>query len=101
MVGCEGLAETSISFRATRPTHQLAADGFAVSGLRAGEIEKDTINRYLTLGINYWPNADWNLNMLVPYVSRSQTTYGTQLQPYTPAETAPDQMATAGLSYAL
>jgi hypothetical protein len=66
--------------------------------LGGGEIEKDTINRYLTLGINYRANADWNVNLLVPYVVRSHTTYGTQLQPYTPAETAPDQISGARVS---
>jgi hypothetical protein len=63
--------------------------------LGGGEIEKGTINRYLTLGINYRPSADWNVNLLVPYVVRTHTTYGTQLQPYTPAETAPDQISGA------
>ena len=66
--------------------------------LGGGEIEKQTINRYLTLGINYRPSADWNFNVLVPYVVRSHTTYGTQLQPYTPAETAPDQISGARVS---
>jgi hypothetical protein len=68
------------------------------SALGGGEIEKDTINRYLTMGISYRPNADWSVNLLVPYVSRSHTTYGTQLQPYTPAETAPDQLSGARVS---
>ena len=63
--------------------------------LGGGEIEKGTINRYLTLGINYRPSADWNVNLLVPYVVRTHTTYGTQLQPYTAAETAPDQLSGA------
>jgi hypothetical protein len=63
--------------------------------LGGGEIEKGTINRYLTLGINYRPTADWNVNLLVPYVVRTHTTYGTQLQPYTSAETAPDQVSGA------
>lgn len=66
--------------------------------LGGGEIEKDTINRYLTLGLNYRPSADWSFNLLVPYVERSHTTYGTQLQPYTPAETAPDQLSGARVS---
>ena len=65
--------------------------------LGGGEIEKDTINRYLTLGISYRPNADWNLNLLVPYVSRSHTTYGQQSQPYSSAETAPDQISGASV----
>jgi hypothetical protein len=66
--------------------------------LGGGEIEKDTINRYLTLGISYRPSADWNVNLLVPYVVRSHTTFGTQLQPYTPAETAPDEQSGARVS---
>lgn len=63
--------------------------------LGGGEIEKQTVNRYLTLGINYSPNLDWNLNLLMPYVDRDHTTYGTQLAPYTPAESAPDQVSAA------
>jgi hypothetical protein len=66
--------------------------------LGGGEIEKDTINRYLTLGVNYRPSADWNFNLLVPYVSRDHTTYGNQLQPYTPSETTPDQVSGAHVS---
>jgi hypothetical protein len=63
--------------------------------LGGGEIEKDTINRYLTLGVSYRPSANWNFNLLVPYVSRDHTTYGVQQQPYTPLETAPDQISGA------
>ena len=66
--------------------------------LGGGEIEKDTINRYATLGVSYRPNSNWNFNLLVPYVSRDHTTYGTQLQPYTSAETAPDQISAARVS---
>jgi hypothetical protein len=66
--------------------------------LGGGEIEKQTVNRYLTLGLSFRPNADWNFNLLVPYVSRDHTTYGTQLQPYTPSETAPDQISGAHVS---
>lgn len=65
--------------------------------LGGGEIEKDTINRYLTLGVSYRPNSSWNFNLLVPYVSRDHTTYGQQQQPYTPAETAPDQISGANV----
>ena len=63
--------------------------------LGGGEIEKGTINRYLTLGVSYRPDADWSLNLLVPYVSRDHETYGNQLAPYTPAESAPDQVSGA------
>ncbi len=40
------------------------------------EVEKQTINRYYNLGINYAPNANWNFSAIIPYVDRSHTTYG-------------------------
>src|SRR5271166_1435028 len=66
--------------------------------LGGGEIEKDTINRYITLGVSYRPNADWNFNLLAPYIERDHTTYGEQQQPYTPPESAPDQISGAHFS---
>jgi hypothetical protein len=66
--------------------------------LGGGEIEKQTINRYLTLGLNYTPTPSWTFSMLVPYVMRSHTTYGQQSAPYTSSETAPDQVSGARLS---
>ena len=66
--------------------------------LGGGEIEKQTINRYLTLGINYSPNSSWNLNLSVPYVNRDHTTYGVQLAPYSAAESAPDEISGAHVS---
>lgn len=66
--------------------------------LGGGEIEKDTINRYITLGLSYRPNADWNFVLLAPYVVRDHTTYGQQQAPYSPAESAPDQISGAHVS---
>jgi len=66
--------------------------------LGGGEIEKQTINHYLTLGLSYRPDSDWNFNLLVPYVVRDHTTYGTQLAPYTPSESAPEQISGAHVS---
>lgn len=63
-----------------------------------GEIEKDTINRYLNLGITYRPNADWGFTAVVPWVSRNHTTYGDQDAPFTPAEIAPDQISGVAFS---
>jgi hypothetical protein len=63
-----------------------------------GEIEKDTINRYLNLGISYRPNADWGFTMVLPWLSRNHTTYGVQEQPFTTAEVAPDQISGVSLS---
>ena len=60
-----------------------------------GEIEKQTLNRYITAGLSYSPNSNWSFNLLVPYIMRSHTTYGIQEQPYTPAETAPAQISGA------
>lgn len=40
------------------------------------EVEKQTINRYINLGINYAPNANWNFGAIIPYIDRSHTTYG-------------------------
>jgi hypothetical protein len=40
------------------------------------ELEHDTLNRYLTAGVSYAPSLDWNLQLLVPYVMRSHSTYG-------------------------
>jgi hypothetical protein len=66
--------------------------------LGGGEIEKQTINRYLTLGISYSPNSSWNLNLLVPYVNRDHTTYGVQLSPYSASESSPDEISGAHVS---
>jgi hypothetical protein len=48
------------------------------------EVEKQTINRYVTAGLSYRPNGDWNFNLLLPYIDRSHTTYGAAMNPLTP-----------------
>jgi len=50
------------------------------------EIENDTVNRYLTVGISYAPNADWNFKLLAPYIDRRHTTYGSSPNPLTSDE---------------
>lgn len=40
------------------------------------EVERQTINRYINLGIHYSPNSSWNFSAIVPYIDRSHTTYG-------------------------
>lgn len=50
------------------------------------ELEHDTLNRYVTAGVNYAPSYDWNFQLLVPYVVRSHSTYGT----YDSSEPLPD-----------
>ena len=49
----------------------------SISGVPDGnELERETLNRYITTGLSYSPNVDWNINLLVPYVVRSHSTYG-------------------------
>jgi hypothetical protein len=67
----------------------------SIPALHGGEIEAQTINRYLTAGVTYSPNPDWYVDLRLPYVMRDHWTYGVQVQPYTPAATAPDQLSYA------
>jgi hypothetical protein len=50
----------------------------------AQEVERQTINRYTTLGVGYSPNPDWNMRLLVPYIDRGHSTYGQATNPLTP-----------------
>lgn len=63
--------------------------------LGGGEIEHGTLNRYLTLGLTYSPNANWHFDLRLPYIDRDHSTYGQQQSPYVPADTAPDQLSVA------
>jgi hypothetical protein len=57
---------------------QLRSGTHAVSGVPDGtELEHQTINQYVTTGVSYSPNSSWNLTLLLPYVIRSHSTYGT------------------------
>jgi hypothetical protein len=40
------------------------------------ELERETLNRYITTGLSYSPNSAWNINLQVPYVVRTHSTYG-------------------------
>jgi hypothetical protein len=56
---------------------QLRSGTHAISSVPDGvELEHDTLNRYLTAGIDYSPNADWNVDLRLPYVIRTHSTYG-------------------------
>lgn len=49
----------------------------SASGVPEGnELERETLNRYITTGISYSPSSAWNVNLLVPYVVRTHSTYG-------------------------
>jgi hypothetical protein len=63
----------------------------SVTGVPDGnELERDTLNRYITTGLSYSPNASWNINLLVPYVVRTHSTYGEfdSSQPLPPLSTS-------------
>lgn len=60
----------------------------------AQEIEKQTINRYTTLGLAYSSSPEWNFALLVPYIDRSHTTYGQA----TPNQLTPDQVSGANVN---
>jgi hypothetical protein len=56
---------------------QLRKGRHAVPGVPDGtELERDTLNRYFTVDVNYSPTADWNIDLKVPYVRRTHSTYG-------------------------
>lgn len=38
------------------------------------EFEQGTVNRYLTLGLDYSPSKDWGINLQLPTIDRSHTT---------------------------
>lgn len=40
------------------------------------ELERDTLNRYLTASLDYSPDANWSVDLRVPYVIRAHSTYG-------------------------
>lgn len=40
------------------------------------ELERDTLNQYLTTGISYSPDPAWSISLYAPYVIRSHSTYG-------------------------
>jgi hypothetical protein len=56
---------------------QLRSGTHAVSAVPDGtELERETLNRYLTAGVSYTPNPEWNVSLYVPYVVRTHSTYG-------------------------
>jgi Putative MetA-pathway of phenol degradation len=56
---------------------QLRSGTRSVSTVPGGnELERETLNRYVTAGLSYSPNSAWNINLQVPYVIRTHSTYG-------------------------
>jgi hypothetical protein len=57
--------------------NQLRSGTEKIAGVPDGnELERETLNRYITVGLDYSPNADWNIDLRVPYVVRTHSTYG-------------------------
>jgi hypothetical protein len=74
---------------------QLRTNGDAISepqvaninnGGGSQEVERQTINRYTTFGVSYSPSSDWNVRVLVPYIDRSHTTFGSSSNPLSPSD---------------
>ncbi|MCL9867330.1 transporter [Ralstonia solanacearum] len=85
------------------PQNQLRSGTGAVSAAQAAainaaggnqEVERQTINRYINLGIHYSPNSSWGFSAIVPYIDRSHTTYGAA----TPDQLTPDNVSGATAS---
>src|SRR5262249_53198213 len=56
---------------------QLRSGTRAISTVPDGyELERETLNRYITAGVSYSPNSSWNINLLVPYALRTHSTFG-------------------------
>lgn len=87
--------QDQLRHRSSKASPQQVVERPSDPSLGGGEIEKQTINRYVNFNATYRFNADWGLTFVVPYVIRDHDTYGTQLAPYTPADTAPDQVSNA------
>jgi hypothetical protein len=60
------------------------------------EVEKYTRNNYLTLGLDYTFNADWGINVQLPYINRRHSTLGLNSNGSDSADGAYDSR-TAGL----
>ncbi len=57
------------------------------------EVERQTVNNYVTLGVGYSPNMNWNFNLQLPYIDRYHTTYGNA----TTDQLAPSDVSKASL----
>jgi hypothetical protein len=56
---------------------QLRSGTHAVSEVPDGyELERETLNRYITAGISYSPNSAWSVTLYAPYVARTHSTHG-------------------------
>jgi hypothetical protein len=74
---------------------QLRSGRDRVFAVPAGaELERETLNRYVTAGVDFNPSADWDIGLRVPYVIRTHSTYGE----YDPAAALPDSSSSRSSS---
>jgi hypothetical protein len=60
------------------PQQQLRSGTHAVSRVPDGvELEQQTISRYLSTGLSYGSASGWDVSLLLPYLVRTHSTYGT------------------------
>jgi hypothetical protein len=59
------------------------------------ELERETLNRYVTAGVSYSPSADWRLDLRLPYVIRSHSTFG-EYDPGQPYELSSSHSSSVG-----
>jgi hypothetical protein len=55
-------------------THAASASD-VVDNPTTGELEHETISHYVTFGLSYSPDPDWNLNLRIPYLVRTHSSY--------------------------
>lgn len=60
------------------------------------EVEHGTLNRYLTAGLSYSPDAVWTYKLLLPYVDRSHSTYGAASNPLSSDEISSGRVSSIG-----
>jgi hypothetical protein len=76
-------------------SHAVAPSAVAAINDAGGsqEVERDTLNRYVTLGLGWAPSAAWHFRLLVPYVDRSHSTYADSPNPL-----SADQISSASIT---
>lgn len=68
----------------------------AVSGVPVGkELERETLNRYITTGLSYAPSSDWSFSLAVPQVVRTHSTYG-EFEPAQPLQLSSSRSSSLG-----
>lgn len=86
--GCTLSSDAAVGYSATAGArvsiqydyiHQdrLRSGARSISSVPDGnELERETLSRYITTGLSYSPDSAWNINLLVPYVVRTHSTFG-------------------------